>query len=702
MADDLAAALFEPKSIALVGLSSDLSKPNGRPLKYLRKHGYRGPIYPINPRHDEIAGLRCFPRLEDVGGPVDHAFVMVSAKQTIFSAIRSCGAAGVRCATILAGGFAETGAEGRRDQDRLLSIARQSGVRILGPNSIGMINSGSGIGLSANAVLELPSLGRGGTAVISQSGSLVGAILSHGSGRNTGFSKLVSVGNELDLSVGEVGKLLLEDDATEVILLFLETLRRRDLLVEFAAGAAQIGKPVICYHVGRSELGRRIAQSHTGALATSAKVIGAFLHDHGIARVQMFESFVESPRLFANRRAADRGGEGGAVVVTTSGGGGTMVIDNLVQCGVRVLPPPPMIADRLRRHGIAQDPLHMVDLTMAGARPEIVSGVIGDLLGADDVDAVVMVVGSSAQFHPELAVEPLIAWAGHEKPLLVYLAPEAESSQQMLTRAGIPVFRSPEACAESVRALLAWRSPRPFRGDALSGDRLPAVNGTLPEADALGFFKALGIEVAAHALATDAAAASRLATEIGFPVALKISSPDTSHKSDLGGVRLGISDGESVAREFNSLLAGIRASAPDARVRGVLVQQMIEGSVEAIVGYRRDPVAGPMAMLGVGGVLAEIYGDSAFAVAPVTPECAYRMIARVRGLAPVTGYRGQPAGDVAALVRTIVAISRLALHPSVLEAEINPLVVREDGRGAIAVDGLVIGTQESKENMVAG
>lgn len=696
MAGELAKALFDPGSVALVGASPDVSKPNGRPLKYLSGHGYGGDIHPVNPGHAEIGGLTCYPRLEDIGRPVDHAFIMVAAPESIAGAVRSCGAAGVRCATILAGGFAEAGAEGTGRQERLLAIARESGVRILGPNSIGTINPASGLALSANAVLELPGLRPGSTAVISQSGSLIGAILSHGEARDTGFSKLVSVGNELDLSVGEIGSLLLDDDATETILLFLETLRRRDLLIAFARKAAQTGKPVIACHVGRSELGRRIAQTHTGALATSEKAIGAFLADYGIAQVGTIESFVEAPRLFSGRSPPGPGAAGGVAVATTTGGGGTMMVDSLAQSGARVAGPPPAAVERLRRLGIVQNQPHMVDLTLAGARPDVVNAVIGDLLGAGEVSAVVMVVGSSAQFHPELAVEPLTAWAGHEKPLLAYLVPEAPASQRMLARAGVPAFRSAEACADALRALLSWKPPRAPGGGAGSvAPDLPAVEGTLPEADALGFFEALGIETASRELAADARQASRIAARIGFPVTLKISSPDIPHKTDVGGVRLGVADAGSAAREFDLIVRQVGASAPDARLRGVLVQPMIEGCVEAIVAYRRDPVAGPLAMLGAGGTMAEIHDDTAFAVAPVTPDTARAMLARVKGLAPLRGHRGRAKGDVAALVRAVVAISGLARHPSVAEAEINPLIVREDGGGAVAVDGLVIAAGEA-------
>lgn len=696
MSSDLATALFDPGSIALVGASADVSKPNGRPLKFLARHGYRGAIHPVNPRHDEIGGFRCYPRLEDIGRPVDHVFIMVAAPETICSTIRSCAAAGVRCATILAGGFAEAGAEGARRQDRMVAVARESGVRILGPNSIGLINPASGLGFSANAVLELPSLTPGGTAVVSQSGSLIGAILSHGEARNTGFSKLVSVGNEADLSVGEIGSLLLDDDETDTILLFLETLRRRDLFIGFAQRAARVGKPVVACHVGRSEPGRRIAATHTGALTTSEKAIAAFLADHGIAQLGMFESFVESPRLFSGRHPHAPGAARGVVVATTTGGGGTMAIDSLAQAGVGVVEPPPNTVERLRCLGIAQNQRHMVDLTLAGARPEIVGAVIGDLFGSEEVSAVVMVVGSSAQFHPELAVEPLTAWAGREKPLLVYLVPDAAASQQRLTRAGIPAFRSAEACADALRGLLAWRPPRPSPGDTRPGAAAPpAIRGTLTEAAALDFFEALGIEAAPRAIARDAAEASRNAARIGFPVALKVASPDIAHKSELGGVRLGIADAESVAREYGAIVEQVRARAPEARLDGVLVQATIEGCVEAIVGYRRDPVAGPLAMLGVGGAMAEIYDDTAFAVAPVTPETAHAMIEQVKGLAPLNGYRGRAKGDVSALVRAIVAMSRLAFHPSVAEAEINPLIVREEGSGAVAVDGLVTGADET-------
>lgn len=691
-ATGLAKCLFEPDSVALIGASSDLTKPGGRPLKYLVKHGYKGKIYPINPRAESIGGIPCLADIRSLPGPVDHAFVMLSG-DAVLKAVRDCADAGVVCATILSGGFAESGEDGWKRQAELVDVARTIGVRLLGPNSIGIINVEAGLTLSANAMLELPEIVPGNTAVISQSGSLIGALLSHGAARDLGFSKLVSVGNEADLTVGEIGSLLLDDDSTHVILLFLETLREQDRIAAFARRAHKVGKPVIAYRVGRSAIGQQLAQSHTGALTSSDAALGTFLAHHGIAEVNMFDSLIESSRLFVARRAPAIQSRASVAVVTTTGGGGAMIVDNLSFLGLDIARTPKSVTERMLAQGVTQESERMLDLTMAGAKPDIVRGVINDLMADAAVDAVVMVVGSSARFHPDIAVDPLLEMSAAKKPFAVYLVPDAEVSLHRLARAGIPVFRTPETCADAIHSLLRWRSPTPPAPQTrvkLSLDDLVKDRGAPGEPEALAVFSELRIPVADGWIARNPDDAEGIAARIGYPVALKIASVDIAHKSESGGVCLNITDAKMLARAHASLMQDFAAAAPSARIDGVLVQKMERGLAEVLVGYQRDPVAGPIVMLGLGGVLAELYRDTSLRMAPVAPQDARQMIDEVIGLAPVRGYRNLPRGDLSALAQVVCAVSTLAFEERILEAEINPLIVKAEGAGVVAVDGLVI------------
>lgn len=685
----LARALLNPRSIALVGASADPAKTSARPQRYLQKHGYAGRLLPINPGRDEIFGLPSYASLGDAPGPIDHAFIMLNGDAAV-SAVEDCARLGIPCATLLAGGFAEAGGDGQMRQDALLATARAGGVRLLGPNSIGLINIADRVTLSANAMLELPELTAGRLGVISQSGSLIGALLSHGAARGIGFSALVSVGNEADLGVGEIGEMLVDDANTDAILLFLETLRSREAVVAMARRADAADKPVIAYKLGRSEVGQALAQSHTGAIAGSDATFDAFVRQHGIARVQTFEALIEAAPLFIGRPppAGRR-----VTVATTTGGGAAMVIDNLGALGIEVLPASEAVRTRLADAGVPHDGGRLVDLTLAGAKPEIVSGVIGDLMAMPDCDAVVMVVGSSAQFRPELAVAPLAQWAASPKPLAVYLAPNAAESLRQLVGEGIAAFRTPESCADGLAAFLN-RHPATETAtvDAIAVTaakrRLDATApDALDESAAMAVFAALGIPTAATERVADAEAAVDAAARIGYPVAVKVAAAGIAHKTEAGGVALNIGDAEALAAACRQILENAPAAAPDA---GLTIQKMARGQAEVLLGYRNDPLVGPTVTLGAGGVLAEIYADAATRLAPVSRADARTMIEEVRGLAPIRGYRGLPPGDCNALADAIVALSALAQIDDIAEAEINPLIVNAAGDGVVAVDGLIV------------
>src|SRR6266571_1980960 len=657
----LAQALFAPRAVALIGASGDAAKNTARPQRFLKKHGYAGRILPINPTRTEVFGERAWPRLAEAPGEIDHVFVMAPG-EAVEQALEDCGRRGVRVMSVFTDGFADAGEEGMARQARLVARARELGVRILGPNSMGVVDVPGRLALTVNAVLEMDALPAGAASIVSQSGTMLGTLLSRGAARELGFAKLVSLGNEADIGAGELVELLAEDADTRVILLFLETVRDAERLAGAARRAHAAGKPVVAYKLGRSQLGEALARSHTGALAGTDAALDAYFRDCGIVRVDMLETLLEIVPLVAGRKPPDLERAARVAVVTTTGGGAASVVDRLGMFGIETVAPN------------SKSPIG--DLTMA-ATAEQYTAVLDDLLASPQCEGVLAVVGSSAQFHPQLAVEPIVRSKKSAKPLAVFLTPQADRSLSLLAGQGIAAFRTPEACADALASYFAWRSPRtrPAAAPAEWPRDLPR-QGRLDEAQALKLLASLGIPVAEHAIAQPPG----YAHAVPYPVATKALCAEILHKTEAGAVCLGIADPTDFDREVRALLARVPAA------RGVLVQKMESGLAEAIVGYRDDPVVGPIVLVGAGGTLAEIYKDYALRLAPVSEEEAEEMIARVKGLATLRGYRGLPRGDARALAHAVAALSRLALIAGrpVAEAEANPVIVKDKG----AVDRL--------------
>lgn len=692
MTRSLADRLLRPERVAIVGASGDVKKNNSRPQRYLRKHGFAGAIYPINPGYKELFGEPCYPSLTACPEPADHVYIMVGSNAVV-DVVRDCGKAGVAAATIFAGGFAEGGEAGKARQAALIAAAREGGVRLIGPNSLGVINTRWPLTLSANAVLERERLAKGRIGLVSQSGSMIGSLVSRGEARGIAFSTLVSIGNECDLTVGEIASMLVDDPDTDVILLFLETMRDPVGVAEMAAKAHAVGKPVMAYVLGRSALGQELAQSHTGAMVGEARALDVFLADNGIMRLDHFESLIEAPLLIKGRKPP----KGKRVAVTTTtGGAAALVVDHLGSRGIEVVTASEELSANLAAFKIDVAPgAPIADVTMAGTKPEVVDTVMSSFMADPRVDAVVVGVGSSAEYFPELAVAPLGKWATAEKPIVAFLLPNATRSLELLAESGIAGFRTPEVCADALAAYLDWTPPRVKDATPLPAaaraclDRAKGA-ATLNEQRALELFAALGVPVPAIAQVSDAAGVDGL--KMTYPVVAKILSADIAHKSEVGGVKVGLADAAALKAAVTSLLTDVPKKVPGARIDGVVVQEMVKGLGEAIVGFRRDPRVGPVVAVGVGGILAEVYGDVAVRPAPVDLASAHAMIAEVKGFAPLRGFRGLPKGDLDALAQIVVAVSRLAMAdaPRIAEAEINPVIVRGEGDGAVAVDGLVV------------
>ena len=683
-------SFLNPRSVAIVGASSNAQKTGARVQRFLVSHGYKGKIYPVNPNREEIFGFKCYSKLINIPQKIDHVFIAVDGNK-IIDAVRDAVSMNIKCATILSGGFSESGSEGLNLEKQILQIAKDGNLRILGPNSIGIINISDSVVLSANAMLDLPNLKKGGLSVISQSGSLIGALLAHGHSRGIGFSKLFSVGNESDLTVGEIGKMLISDDDTHTIILFLETLRNSKEVSEMARLAYASGKSVITYKLGKSDLGKELAKSHTGAIAGSDDAFNAFIKYNGIKRVHIFESLIEVPNLFKNKKLPEGNRIG---IVTTTGGGGAMVVESLSSTDIEVIDPELLISKLIDRYNIPLNKNKVVDLTIAGTKPEVVSDAIKYFMDDNDCDLVVMVVGSSAKFRPDQAVEPLVKFGKYKKPLAVYIAPDAPEALKLLHQHDIACFRTPESCAEGIKAYLNTKAPKKnieksYNFEDISNKLKGSPNKNLSEKKSLEIFKEIGINTVNFEIFSNEEQAKHFASILGFPVAIKILSNDFLHKTEIGGVELNINSIEDLISRYQKLSKISNKLNIKENEKKFLMQKMENGLTEIILGYRVDELVGPIVMIGSGGVMSEIYDDKSVRIAPVEISDAMEMIKEVKSLISVQGFRGLPKADMKILAQAIVQISQLASVREIKDAEINPIIIKAGQEGLVAVDGLI-------------
>ena len=617
----------------------------------------------------------------------------------------------------MADGFAEAGPQGDARVAKLRAICAETGIRVVGPSSLGVVDLRSKALITANAAFDEAELPAGRIFAASHSGSMIGALLSRGKARGIGFAGLVSVGNEVDLSLGEICALTLDDPDIDGYMLFLETMRNTAALRRFAMAASERGKPILAYKLGRSAAARELAVTHTGALAGEDDVADAFLAACGIARTETLEGLLEGLPLLQRVPAASAARRMAVGVVTTTGGGATTAIDPLAMRGITITQPSADTLARLKAAGIEIKPTRLVDLTLTGTRYDVMKAALDILTTAPEFDLILCVVGSSARFYPELAVRPIVDSASAGKPIAAYLVPEAPQALAMLGRAGVPNFRTPEACADAIAAALRRRAPitQPQRNLSTgvvtdSATSFPPPQGGREQAefaatavpsngskehraahlvDELAAYELLGKHgiPCAPSLALDADLTTAPALPFAYPVVVKALSAQLVHKSDAGGVALNIADGAALVAACQRIRANVAAHGHN--IARVLVQPMIAGVGEVLIGYRVDPDVGSLIMVAMGGIFTEIYRDRSLRLAPVDLATAREMIAQLRGLATLKGFRGKPAGDLDALAQAIVALSQLADDPAVLEAEINPLIVRPAGEGVMAVDAVV-------------
>jgi acyl-CoA synthetase (NDP forming) len=693
--DNAIARLMKPRSVAVIGASADPTKTAGRPVAYLTKHGFSGAIYPVNPRADVIGGLKSYPDVQSLPEAPDVGIVLLGAERA-HEAVRELAARGTAAAIVLASGYTEVGAEGARRQQQLLEAA--GSMRILGPNTIGLVNLTDRITLSATGALELEDFTAGSIGVVSQSGGILGALLSRAAARGIGLSKLISTSNEADLDMADFIDHLADDEATSVIALYMEGVRNPAKFKAAALKAARKGKPVVVFKVGRSESGAAAAVSHTGALAGADRMYDALFREVGVIRAQAFSDLLDLPAaLVTGRRLAGRR----VAVLTSTGGAGTLVADSLGTAGFETPAPDEATAAALRAlqsgdHAVLDR--NPIDVTLAGLQPALLRGAITSLLASPSYDAVVVIVGSSGLAMPDLMASAIHdSLPGSDKPLVVFVSPHAPGIASLLNRRGVPAFMAPESCTSALAAMLEttqWKEPA-ARADAATAtvgiDDLP--EGPLNEAEAKNLFARFGVPCVRERIVGNAEEAVAGARELGAgKVVLKILSSEIPHKSDVGGVAVGIA-ADRVGERLERMAAEVSDRA-GVRPRQFVVQEMVEGGVELILGCHRDPL-GAAVLLGMGGVTAELLKDTALRMVPpggLGRDEALSLVRELRTWPLLDGFRGRKLADVDALVSAIVAFSRMidALGERLVEAEINPVFVLPKGEGVRAADGVAV------------
>lgn len=685
--------LLQPRSVAVIGASADAGKTAGRPVAYLRKHGFTGDIYPVNPRVDHIDGLRCYPDVASLPTVPDVGIVLLGAERA-HKAVQDLSARGTAAAIVLASGYTETGEEGARRQAQLREAA--GGMRILGPNTIGLVNLTDSIVLSASGALEMDHFPVGSVGVVSQSGGILGALLSRAAARGIGLSKLISTSNEVDLDLADFVDHLADDEATRVIALYVESVRHPERFRQAALKAARAGKPVVAFKIGRSEAGAQAAVSHTGALAGADRMYDALFKEVGVIRAQTFSDLLDIPVALSTGRVL-RGNR--VAILTSTGGAGTLVSDSYGVSGFETPPPDEATAARLRalqtgdQAALDRNP---IDVTLAGLQPELLRGAIRALLESPSYDALTIIVGSSSLAMPELmagAIQDCLPLS--DKPVIAYVSPHAPQVAALLTQRGVPAFAEAESCTVALTAMLQTRrwvehAAAPLGAPVAVQD---IADGSLNEAECKQLFTRFGIPCTAETVVGTPTEAEQAARPLGERVVLKILTGEITHKSDVGGVAVNVPPDQIGAR-LTRMADEVQARAGVKPTR-YLVQEMVSGGTELILGMHRDGL-GTAILLGMGGVTAELFKDTTLRMLPpqggLSRQVAHEMVRELQTWPLLDGYRGRPKADVGALVSAIVAFSQMTaqLGERLIEAEINPVFVLAEGQGVKAADGVVV------------
>jgi acetyltransferase len=695
-------SFFAPDSIALIGASRDLEKIPGRLLSFLRKNEFPGKIYPVNPNYADIDGLKCYPTIADVGQPIDLAIVIIPAR-AVLGALEQCAAVGVKNAVIISSGFAEEGGDSAAMQDAIAALAKKTGMRISGPNAEGFLSEVQKVAATFSPTVDVkpghvPLVATTRRiAIVAQSGGIGFAIKHRAKALGVAISYCVSTGNESDLGAGEFFEYMVQDDSTDAILLFIESIRDVDKFLAAARRAAETGKPVIVTKVGRSGAGERAAASHTASMAGWSAAYDAVFAKYGfIVSNDLDEAVTIAAVLTTNPMPkGDR-----VAVLTVSGGAGIWGADTVSMQGLQVPELSAPIQDEIMKllpsYGSARNP---IDVTAQGVHSGGLQKSIDLLAASDEVDAILVVLSLSSDTRmpfKQAELKPVID--AQTKPIVFYsYTLPSPFARNALAASGVIVLSGLTHVGVAMRQMAARAKFRlaPEVAMAAGPRDLTAhlKSAALSEVDSKALLREAGLVLPGEVLVTEKSGLDAAIASVGLPLVAKVQSPEIPHKSEVGGVRVNISTKGEVFLAYEALLQNARRHRPDAAIQGVLVGPMAKKGVEIIIGTLLDATFGPMIMVGFGGITTELFRDVIYRPAPVSAAEVLAMLGELKAAPLLNGFRGAAKADVAALSQLIAQVSVLAAQyrEQIAEIEINPVLVHADGQGVTIVDALVVG-----------
>lgn len=697
-------ALLHPKNVAVIGASRTPGKVGYEIVANLINGGFAGDIIPVNPSADQILGLKCYKTLKDYDGIADLGIVTVP-RQNAMAAVQSSIEAGVKCLTVITAGFRETGEEGARLEHKLAGLCRAHNVRLLGPNCLGIMNTHHRMNASFAGIMPES----GNISVFSQSGALCTAIVDSSVTGHFGLAKLISLGNKADLTEIDFLRAFARDDNTKVIVGYLEDIVSGDEFVKAAEDACSI-KPVVILKAGTTPSGLKAASSHTGGLAGADMAYGAAFRRSGVIRADNFQALFDYASALAMQPLpkGDR-----ILIITNAGGPGTMAADAVEKSGMTVAAlaysTSAALKGKLPRASSTGNPVDV----LGDADPERYAIALTTAQDDDSVDAIIVILTPQAMTRPAETARAIAGCVRSDKPVLAAFmgGKHVMPGNEELVAAGLPVYNSPERAVDALKAMYeysVWRRRPPRivtrfrvhrrRVERIIARHLRTKRTHVGDIKAKQILSAYGFRIPEGHLANTADEAVETAQLIGYPVAIKIVSPDIVHKTDLGGVKLHLSTADDVKDAFDLMMLRIRQIAPEAYIEGIYVEKMLARGMEVIIGMSRDPQFGPMLMFGLGGIFVEVLKDVTFHLAPITMEEAFQMLKSTRSYEMLKGTRGKRGVDFAAIANGLQRISQLVTdYPEIIELDINPFIVGDIGTGPFVADARMTLTHKDTE-----
>jgi acetyl coenzyme A synthetase (ADP forming)-like protein len=698
-------SVISPTSVAVLGASNKEGSVGHAVMVNILQGKFNGKIYPVNPSSSEVLGLKCYNSVLDIDDEVDLAVVITPSK-VVPQVMDECGKKGVKGAVIISAGFKESGEEGRLLEEQVAEIARRYGVRIIGPNCVGMINAEPNISLNASFTKGMPK--HGNIALVSQSGAICGAMLEYAKVRNIGFSKVFSLGNKADVNENDILAELANDRSTKVILMYIEDLADGRKFIEIASGITsemEERKPILALKVGESSVGAKAIASHTGALAGSAEAYNAVFAQGGVLRVETLEELFDYAVAFAYQPIP--AGEG-TVVVSNSGGPAVIVADAAARYNLKL---PKLSEKTINELGrILPKTASLINpVDIIGDADHIrYENTLRAVLSDENVNACIVLCTPALMLNVEALANAMVKINREfkEKTILSCILglTGIEDALRILEENNIPQYAFPESAVRTLVAVEKYRSwvTRPRTGIHVFDVNKEEVRNVFAnvkqqgrnyvyEAEAMQVLEAYGFPVPKYRIANKEDDCARASEVIGYPVVLKIASPDIVHKFDVGGVELNLKNSQEVRDAFRRMMQNVKSARPDAKLIGVNVQEFMKNGKETIIGMKRDPQFGPLLMFGLGGIYVGIFKDVSFRLAPIKELSAYNMIGSTKASILLSGVRGEKPSDVKSIVECLERLSQLVMDfPEIQELDVNPLLVFEEGKGCKAVDARIV------------